>query len=300
MSAPTKLRVAVLRGGPSHAYEESLKSGSHVLSLLREMPEQYEPLDIFISREGDWHHNGVVTNPHQVLSKADVVWNALHGSYGEDGQIQRLLENLQIPFTGSGITASAFATNKDIAKELYLRHSLLTPSFTSLYANNFTDEQLVEVFRKHLHPVIVKPANGVRALGVRIAHTFQELKDAVMKAFESSPKVIVEEYVRGTVSSCVVVENAKGEKLYTLIPSARQPVEINKQIEAMAKVAHEVLGQRHYSSSDFIISPKGKVYILETNSLPVFHEGSPVHHSLLATGWQPKDFVDHCLKLTLE
>ncbi len=300
MNPSSKIRVAVLRGGPSYAYEDSLKTGSYVLSLLRDMPETYDPLDIFISREGQWHHLGLVCNPHQVLRSVHVVWNALHGPYGEDGSVQQLLESLQMPFTGSGITASAFATNKDVAKRLYKKHSLQTPISITLNEDDLKDdEKLIKIFRAYLHPVIVKPATGVRALGVRMAHSFEELKNAVKKTFQHSPKVMVEEYVKGTISSCMVIENAKGEKLYALLPTGRHPVEVNKQIERMAKTAHEALGQRHYSSSDFIITPRGKVYILETNSLPVFHEDSLAHRSLLATGWRPRDFVDHNLKLAL-
>lgn len=300
MNPSSKIRVAVLRGGPSPAYEESLKTGAYVLSLLRDMPEKYEPVDIFIDRNGDWHHGGVSDKPHQILSDIDAVWNALHGTYGEDGGVQKLLESLQKPFTGSGITASAFASNKDLSKRLYKRHKLLTPEHTVVSLENFNDEELVKIFRSYVHPVVVKPATGVRALGVRLAHTFNELKEAIEKTFEHSSKVMVEEYVRGSIASCAVIENGKGERLYTLIPTGRHPVETNKKIEEMARMAHEVLGQRHYSSSDFIITPKGKVYILETNSLPVLHDDAHLHHSLHATGWPPKDFCDHCLKLALK
>ncbi len=299
MSSSSKIRVAVLRGGPSPAYEDSLKTGDYVLSLLRGMPEKYDPIDIFISRDGAWHYDGVSNDPHQILRDVDAVWNGLHGSYGEDGGVQQLLHGLQKPFTGSGITASAFAHNKDLSKRLYERHSLLTPAHAILSKDNFSDEELIRIFRNYLHPVIVKPATGVRALGVRMAYTFQELKDAVKKTFEHSSKVMVEEYVKGTISTCAVVEHGKGERLYTLIPTGRHSIEINKKIEEIAKLVHEVLGQRHYSSSDFIITASGKIYILETNSLPILHENSPLYHSLLATGWQPQDFCDHCLKLAL-
>jgi D-alanine-D-alanine ligase len=294
----SKLKVAVLRGGPSHAYHDSLKSGAHMLSVLRDLPE-YEPVDVFIDKSGAWHERGLPADPHQILQGSHVVWNALHGSYGEDGEVQRLLESLNMPFTGSSTLASAFAANKDLAKSLYKRHQLLTPTYAVVTQDDFTDENLVKIFRSHLHPVIVKPSNGVRALGVRIAHTFHELKEAIKKTFDHSPKVLVEEYIRGKVSTCTVVEKARGEDLYALIPSGRHPIEVNKQIEEMARKAHQILGQRHYSSSDFIVSPRGRVYILETNSLPVIHEDSLHHHSLLSTGWQPHEFADHCLKLAL-
>jgi D-alanine-D-alanine ligase len=294
----SKIKVAVLRGGPSHAYDDSLKTGAYMLSVLRDLPH-YEPVDVFIDKSGAWHERGLPADPHEILKGSHVVWNALHGNYGEDGEVQRLLENLQVPFTGSSTLSAAFAANKDLAKSLYKRHALLTPAYSIVTEDNFSDEKLVKIFRAHLHPVIVKPTNGVRALGVRIAHTFQELKEAVKKTFDHSPKVLVEEYVRGTCSSCTVLEKARGEALYSLLPSGRHSVEINKVIEEMARQAHQILGQRHYSSSDFIVSPRGRVYILETNSSPVIHEDSHHHNSLLSTGWQPQEFADHCLKLAL-
>lgn len=269
-----------------------------MLSVLRELPH-YEPIDVLIDKSGAWHERGLPADPHEILKSSHVVWNALHGNYGEDGEVQRLLESLRVPFTGSSTLASAFASNKDLSKSLYRRHELLTPAYTVVTVDDFSDEKLVKIFRSHLHPVIVKPSNGVRAIGVRIAHTFHELKEAIKKTFDHSPKVLVEEYVRGQVSTCAVMEKARGEDLYALLPSGRHPVEINKKIEEMAKQAHQILGQRHYSSSDFIVSPRGRVYILETNSLPVLHEDSHHHNSLLSTGWQPHEFADHCLKLAL-
>lgn len=302
------IKVAVLRGGPSYAYDESLQTGAYVLSLLREMPESYEPLDVFIGKNGDWHYSGLVEEPHRILSKADVVWNAMHGPYGEDGKVQQLLDSLSVPFAGSGTMASSFANNKDIAKRLYRKHTIPTPEFEIISeADFFNEDKLIHIFRNFVHPVIVKPSTGVRAMSVRLAHTFIELKDAIKRALEHSPKAVVEEYVSGVVSSCTVLEGAKGESLYAFLPThlkikrttTKPSTEENKQMEELAKKAHNILGLRHFSSSDFIITPKGKIYLLETNSAPVFYEDSLMHQSLKNSGWRPKDFVDHSLKLAL-
>lgn len=294
-----RIKVAVLRGGASHGYDESLKTGSHVLSTLREMPEVYDPLDIFISREGEWHRNGIVEEPHTALRHADVVWNALHGQYGEGGQVQRILESLQVPFTGAGTIASALSLNKDLAKGLYRRHGMLTPAHELIEEENFNDEKLVAIFRTYLHPVIVKPADGSHSLGVKMAHTFKELKEAIKETFNHSKKVLVEEFIKGAAVSSPVIDKTRGEKLYALVPTGSRSAEENKKITEMSKLAHEVLGLRHYSSSDFIITPRGKIYILETNSLPVLHEESEMHKSLEATGWRPHDFTTHCINLAL-
>ena len=302
MSLSSKIKVAVLRGGPSNGYDASLKTGEHILSTLREMTEIYEPVDIFISKEGEWHREGLVEEPHRALEYADVVWNALHGSYGEDGQVQRILEGLQIPFTGSSAVASALSMNKEMAKRLYREHSLPTPAHELVTEENLNEDQLVSISRNYLFPLIVKPANASGSLSVSLAHTFHELKQAIKETFTHSPRVLVEEFVKGDEVSCAVIEEARGERIYALLPASREfklSVEENKFVEEMAKRAHEVLGLRHYSDSDFIITPKRKIYILETNSLPVLHKGSPMHQSFSETGWRHSDFVDHILKLAV-
>ena len=299
MTLSSKIRVAVLRGGPSSGYESSLKTGEHILSTLRDMSEVYEPVDILISKDGEWHRGGLAYEPHRALEHSDVVWNALHGSYGEDGQVQRLLEGLQIPFTGSSAVASVFAMDKDMAKVLYCQHGLLSPESSIITEEDFDDNRLIHIFRTYLHPVVVKPALGTASLGIRLAHTFQELKEAVKATFSHSRKALVEEHVQGAEASCVVIEKAKGEKLYALIPTGQNTTEQNKRIEEMSRIAHGALGMRHYSNSDFILTPKGKIYILETNALPVFHKDSLLNQSLHATGWRPRDFIDHVIRLAM-
>ena len=183
MSFSSKIKVAVLRGGPSDEYDVSLKTGGHVLSILRQMPDKYDPQDILISRDGEWHLSGLVDDPHKVLQHVDVVWNALHGQYGEDGQVQRVLEGLQIPFTGSGAVASALSMNKDMAKGLYKSYGLLTPEHELIDDENLDEDKLIAIFQNYLHPVIVKPASSGSSVGMHLARSFSELKEAVKEAF---------------------------------------------------------------------------------------------------------------------
>jgi len=308
MSLSSKIRVAVLRGGPSSEYDTSLKSGGHVLSLLREFPEKYEPFDIFISKDGEWHKEGLVREPQRIIRHADVVWNALHGSYGEDGEVQKILESYKVPFTGPGTLGAALSMNKDMAKDIYANYGLLTPKH-ELLDGSATPDQLIYIFRNYLHPVIVKPVTGSSSVGIRLANTFPELQEAIIFALRHAEQVIVEEFIRGKEGTCGVVENTRGERLYALLPvEIRGKEEIypgrfkhaeKDLIADMAKRAHDALGLRHYSRSDFMITPSGKVYILETNPLPGFHEESIMPKSLHSVGWHPKDFVDHVIELAI-
>jgi D-alanine-D-alanine ligase len=314
-----------LRGGPSPEYDVSLKTGANILSHLRSMEDYYEPHDIFISRDGEWHRDGMAHDPHRAMRHIDVVFNAMHGIYGEDGQVQRLLERLGVPFTGSSAVASAVAMNKNLAKSVYTSHSLLTPRHELLERDEDLGPRIFYIFRNYMHPVIVKPAVGGSSIGVRHAHSLRELEEAIIDAFQYCEKVLVEEVVRGKEATCGVVEEGRGERLYALMPiEIRKPqhqhvwgyeakysgateeicpgnftLEERKCIEDMAKRAHHALGLRHYSRSDFIVARNGKVYILETNSLPGFTEESLMPKALKAVGWHPRDFLDHIIKLTL-
>ncbi len=111
----TKTKVGVLRGGPSSEYEVSLNTGDSVLSSLN--PEKYQPVDIFIDKKGVWHVSGIPRDPRKALAGIDIVFNALHGEYGEDGKVQTILESLGVPYTGSSVVPSAIAMNKATTKE---------------------------------------------------------------------------------------------------------------------------------------------------------------------------------------
>lgn len=299
MNFSSKTKVAVLRGGPSDGYSSSLKTGAKVLSILREMPEHYEPIDIFISKDGWWHREGLIYRPSHALRHADVVWNALHGPYGEDGQVQKILEGLKIPYTGSSAFASALSMDKHFSKDVYKKHSLPTPAHELITEDNLSDDRLIEIFRNYLHPVIVRPANSNRSYSKDLIHSFDDLSRSVRDTLRSFPRVMVEEYVKGDEISCVVIDEAKGERLYALLPESESGLKLqaeeNRQIENLARRAHQALGLRHYSGSNFVVTPKKKIYILETNSVPEFHDQSPAHTSLSATGWKPRDFVVHIL-----
>ncbi len=321
-----KLRVAVLRGGPSPEYEISLKTGQNILSILRANENAYEPVDIFIDKDGAWHHRGMVTTPDAALRHIDVAWNALHGAYGEDGKVQNILDFHRIPYTGGEAFPSALAMNKVMAKNIYLSNGIHTPMHVVVEAGSDLDIELTKIFRNFMHPVIIKPTNSGSSLGMRLAHTWQELKDGVKSGLENSEKVLIEEYIRGKEATCGIIENFRGEKLYALIPleivkPSSMPIfdyeskysnvvkkqcpgsfstEENRRIEDAARRAHASLGLRHYSRSDFIITKSGKVYILETNSIPGFTKDSLFPQSLGATGIKENDFVEHLINLAIK
>ena len=209
------MTVAVLRGGPSGEYEVSLQTGS---TVLRNLPERYKPLDIFISKSGAWHRGGISMKPADALRHVDVVFNALHGEYGEDGKVQRLLEQLGMPYTGSDAIGSALGMQKPRAKEYFAKAGLKTAKHWLLSVTDNLKEKLLTIFRSFPLPFVVKPVAAGSSLGVSVAYSFPDLEAAVAKAFGYGPEVLIEEFVRGREATCGVVEGFRGTDLYPLFP----------------------------------------------------------------------------------
>lgn len=316
-----KIRVGVLRGGPSDEYDVSLKTGARVLEHL---PQSYAPLDIFISRDGAWHFGGVVRPPEKILSQVDVIFNALHGAYGEDGKVQALLERFGVPFTGSLSFPSSLSMHKGLSKKIFEQHSIKTPVSVVIRPKDATARRVVELFQSFPQPAIIKPVSGGSSVGITIAKDFRSFEQGIEEAFRRSGGAILEEYIRGQEASCAVVGNASGG-LYSLLPveivsSSEKDFfdyeskyelesehaipgnfssEIKNSIQNIALVAHNALGLRHYSQSDFIITPNRGIYLIEVNSLPGLTDKSLLPKSLSALGVSFADFLDHTLTLAL-
>lgn len=318
------IRIGVLRGGPSHEYEVSLDTGKQVLTSLREhFSDRYHAKDIFIDREGLWHIDGLALKPEQILSKIDVAFNALHGKYGEDGKIQHLLESYGIPFTGSGSLGSAVGMNKTMAKNLFRTHGLKTPYWQELSQQDILDDHRSVangLFHSWHLPILVKPVGSGSSVGVSIVRNYKDLPLSLYNAARHG-HVLVEEYVPGIETTCGVIEDFRGEDLYSLPPIEIRPKnsffdyeakyaggsekivpatfsrELKSEIEELSKSIHRLLGLRHYSRSDFIIHPRRGIYVLETNTLPGLTEESLIPKSLKAVGSSINEFIGHIISL---
>lgn len=318
----SKLRIAVIRGGPSNEFDVSLKTGATVLKHLNR--DRYTPVDVFIDKGGQWHMNGVPGNILDLRHHADVAWIALHGRYGEDGAIQRELESVGMPYTGSGVLSSALAMHKGKAKKIFVDHGLSVAPGMIVNVPDITDEVIRDMFRSLPLPLIVKPISGGSSVGMSVVHSFHELYDAINAAAEHGGELLVESMIRGKEATCGIIDDFRGEQHYALMPieivpphdarffsydakysGASQeicpgrftPAE-SKAIQEAARIAHKALGARHYSRSDFIVTPKG-IYILETNTLPGLTEESLVPKALEAAGCTLSQFIDHVVGKTV-
>lgn len=323
-----RIRVGVLRGGPSAEYAVSLNTGANVLSALRDRFESaYEPKDVFIDQKGVWHLDGVAMSPEQVIRKLDVIFNALHGTYGEDGKVQAFFEAHGMPFTGSGALASAVGMNKALTKKVLSDHGIKTPlgrEIASERVRNEREQLMRELFNSLLLPVVVKPTASGSSVGVSIARSYQELSKALEEAAKHGDSVLIEEYIPGIEATAAVVEGFRGQDLYALpvieirpktkffdyeakyegksheIVPASFARHFKEQIEELAKKIHRAIGLRHYSRSDFIIHLKRGIYALEVNTLPGLTGESLVPKSLRAVGSDTHELVDHLIKLAID
>ena len=315
------ISVGVLRGGPSSEYNISLITGA---SVLEHLPEKYKKHDIFIDKKGVWHREGMPRTPHKALHGIDVVINAMHGEFGEDGKVQQILDGLNIPYTGSKALASAIGMNKMLSKKTFLEAGIMTPDSVFLELSDDIKADVEEVFKSIEMPVVVKPNSAGSSVGISIARDFDQLLAGLTLASQTSKQILVEKYIQGREVTCGVVEGFRGQDFYTLLPieivprqdqeffdyeskysdkkGAREdcPANLDKKttekIQEMSVLAHKALGMRHYSRSDFIVAQDG-IYILEINSLPGLTPQSLLPKSLVAVGSSLAQFLEHLVGL---
>ncbi|MCA9673070.1 MAG: D-alanine--D-alanine ligase [Myxococcales bacterium] len=270
----SKQRVGVLMGGLSTEREVSLKSGAAALEALAQ--RGYDAVELRVDSQVDL-----------LLREADVdvVFNALHGRYGEDGCVQGLLELMRIPYTGSGVLASALSMNKVKAKELFRLHNLPTPPYYILDRGH--RDRIADVHGAFGFPVVVKPSGEGSSIGVSLVHDLEELEAACERAFELDDWLLVERYIVGkevhvgivggralgaigiTPAGDIFDYTAKytpGHAHYH-VPAKLSP-ERYRGVLTQALRAHQALGCSGATRVDMIVSDLGNEYILEVNTNP--------------------------------
>lgn len=331
------LKVGVIRGGISGEHDVSLASGAQVISHLLgdKLSNKYKAVDIFIDRDGVWHMNGLPTDISKVSHRVDLVINALHGDYGEDGKIQQELELMGIPYTGSGPLSSAIGYNKLLTKQQFERLGIKTPRHMLFPAyqddfdgpkSKYAERKARDVWEKMPPPWIVKPLTGGSSMGVHVCKTFESLIKALEDGVDKNVSVLVEEFITGKEATVGVVNNFRGKDVYTLPPiEIRVPKtsmffdnevkyngksqeicpgnftnEEKKELERLASLIHTGLDLDHYSRSDFIVHPKKGIYALEVNTLPGLTGESLMPKALRAVGSDLPEFIEHLINLAMK
>ena len=267
-----KKKVLILGGGLSKEREISLKSARAVFKSIKKKynVEIFDPSkDIF----------------HKILSfKPDVVFNALHGRFGEDGFIQTILESLKVKYTHSGVLASMKAMDKEVSKNIFLQNKILTPKFLKI-KSQFNHTEFKKIKKKLKFPVVIKPLNEGSSLGVYICNKKNFLKN--LRKLQDYKEVLVEQYIPGREIQAAILGNKKlgaielkpKRKFYDYQAKYNSkantshiiPVNISKKnyntLMTIALKAHKVIKCRGVTRSDFKFY-KNKFYLLEINTQP--------------------------------
>lgn len=341
-----KIRVAVICGGTSNERNVSLKSGIQILKHLD--ATRYEPKLVEIAANGQWFlkdtatllqidvtqpaEKGIVPAQPSSLQEwpekpFDVAFISLHGSFGEDGRIQALLDLLQIPYTGSGVLASALCMNKMQARDVVSGLDIKVPSGFLLHKRNLPPHHIIEnrVKNEIGFPCIVKPNASGSSIGISLVRTKEALAQAMAHSFEEDDSAIVEQYIQGREITCGVMGNASiGGELMVLPPveiipdgdffdyRAKYDSALTKEIcpalleqglmeevKNYAVKIHERMGCDGLSRSDFILRDSS-FYFLETNTIPGLTEKSLCPKEAAATGITFGDFFGKQIELALE
>jgi D-alanine--D-alanine ligase len=318
-----RTRVGVLRGGRSSAYDVSINTGNAVLNNLS---DEFEPIDIFIDQYGNWYVSGIKQEPKQAFKKVDVIFNAMHGEFGEDGQIQELLQKFGVPHTGSSAFPSRLAINKGLAKKVFENNKIKTPLSKIIKKPDYNLQFLLDFYNSFPQPSVVKPISGSVSVGINLATNRKELAQAFEEAFAYDDKVLVEEFIPGKEVASILIEDFNGQKYYSLPAVEIRPKSVHKifnfnskhngdaeficpssidvaclaEINRLSTLIHKTLDLRHYSKSDFIINPKRGIYLLEVNTLPSLDSDPTFSHALRNVGLSLSDFLSHIIKRALQ
>lgn len=273
------LRVVVLAGGISDEREISFSSGKNVVEALEE------------SGYGDVVMLDPASDGFLAALEAgnfDIAFIALHGRGGEDGMMQSILEFLGIPYTGSGVIASACAADKDVSKALYERAGIPVAKGMTLTSDD--DICVADIVERVGEECFVKPAVNGSSFGVTMVKSADELPHALETVFDHDDKALIEERLVGTeITVGVFGDPARALPIVEILPQegsdfydldvkyidpalvhripAQIPLEDYRTAEELAVRAHEALGCTGFSRSDFIVTDRGPV-ILETNTIP--------------------------------
>lgn len=287
-------RVAVLKGGVSIEREVSLRSGAAVAQGLRQAGYQVMEIDV-TSRALD------------LPAEIEAVFIVLHGEFGEDGQVQALLEQLRIPYTGADAGASMLAFDKGLTKHLLARHGIATADYELLRKGQARTLPL---------PVVVKPVRQGSSFGVHKVTKESEWAPALADALQYAGEALVEAYIAGKELTVGIVDGevlpvieirapdnnydyrakyTKGVTEY-LVPAPITEAE-TRRAQELARQTFHALNCRALGRIDLRLQPDGRMYVLELNSIPGFTETSLLPKAAAAAGYDFASLCDRILQL---
>lgn len=337
-----KLRVAVLFGGQSVEHDVSLRSARSIVNALD--PEKYEAVPIAITREGHWlppapaqrllggdprpdYQSGIqdrslLSTQHSALESGfDVVFPVVHGTQGEDGTVQGLLELAGLPYVGAGVLASAVGMDKAIMKRVFREAGLPIVGFSVVTRHQWQKDP--NAIERLSFPCFVKPSNGGSSVGVSKARNDEELRQALELALQLDRKALIEEGLDARELECSVLGNEEPEasSVGEIVPKrefydyeakyhddttelwipAPIPDEVADQVRSLAIQAFQALDCSGMARVDFFMrKTDDALFINEINTIPGFTSVSMYPKLWEAAGVSYPELVDRLIQLALE
>jgi D-alanine-D-alanine ligase len=293
-------KIGVLAGGPSSEREISLKSGEAVYTALMESGHDAVFIDVL-------DHITV----QEVVQKArvDTVFIVLHGGFGEDGTIQSILEDMKIPYTGSGPGASRLALDKLASRELFRKAGMMVPEYKVIHkGEGFSGDEFIA-------PLVVKPQREGSSVGLSTVFDARDLQEAAERAFSFGGTALIEKFIKGRELTVGILQErplpvveivpeggcydyyAKYESSSTqyMVPAPIEESEFNRAQE-IGLSAHKVLGCRSFSRVDMILGEDGNIYVLEVNTIPGLTARSLLPKAASCAGIEFKDLCKKILE----
>ncbi len=282
------IKIAVLMGGPGSERQVSLASGKAVLNALLSLGLDAVPVD-------------VTGTDIDLPEGTGLCFNVIHGTFGEDGQLQEILDAKGIPYTGARAASSRRAFDKSLAKQAFLAAEVPTPRSEVIDCSNGT------VLPSFPAPFVVKPPREGSSVGIEIVKIQAEAKAAIAKASQHSKDLLIEEFISGPELTVPVIDG-KAYPIVHIIPpegvydmAAKYPwlsgtkgsqyicpadldLETTMAVQAAAVAAHKALGIEVYSRVDVMLGPDNRPYVLEANTIPGMTETSLLPKSAAAAG----------------
>jgi len=293
-------------GGLSSEREVSLATGYAILHALIEKGYHAVSIDVDRNVAKAIHDNAI-----------GVAFNALHGKLGEDGAIQGLLEIMGIPYTGSGILASALGMNKTLSKYVFKSWGLNVGPYEVIYQS--TEKREKTVCKNIKFPVVVKPHAEGSSVGVSLVFKEEDIEPAVELAFRYSNEILIEKFIKGKeVQVGILGDRALGaieikpkHAFYDYASKyekgmsehffpARIPSSVYQETLHAGLIAHRAIGCRGYSRVDFMIDERDVPYILEVNTLPGMTSTSLLPEIARGVGISFADLVEEILRLAIQ
>lgn len=307
--------MAVLFGGRSGEHEISIRSSKSVIEALDR--DRFEVLPIFISKEGKWEPRAISPEPG-ANPGIDVVIPMLHGTFGEDGTVQGLLELADLPYVGPGVMASSVSMDKDMMKRVCRERGVPVVDYVVLTRDNLDAGRVTLGY-----PLFVKPANLGSSVGISKVKHAGQLKSALEEAAQYDRKIIVERGIEGREFECSVIGNGQprasvpceilpSREFYdyddkylldaaqTVVPAGLPP-EATAELQRLAVESYIAVGCEGMARVDFLLeSSTGRLFVNEVNTIPGFTSISMFPKMWEASGLPFSQLVERLIDLALE